>query len=115
MKTKQKIIYILMATILILLPCAANPNILKYNGGQWYNDRGELQNTNLIQEYKTIIEKPDNWSIEVIKPAMTYQNSKQTYNNGEKIIITSGATITLSGKVNEIVASKINPIIIEIK
>ena len=110
----KNILYILLVLIIIMLPVAANPSILHFDAGQWYNDREELQDGYIIREYTTIIEKYDNWTIEVLKPHLTYHNAKQTYNNGETIIITSGATITLSGKHNTITASKSNPIIIEV-
>ena len=116
METRKNIIIMIILGIvsLSIVVCAANPQILTYRFGHWFNDRSEEQDTSRIEEYKILNSTPDNWTIEVLKPSLSYTNTKQTYNNGEKIQITSGTTITLTGKINTILASKTNPIIIEI-
>jgi len=98
MEQKYKYCIILVTVfVLFALPSVlANPQILTYHSGYWYNDKNEEINTAIIEEYNQI-SYPDPWVIEVTKPQLQYHYAEQKYNNGENITIVQGeVTINLT-------------------
>lgn len=80
---------------IVAVPVLADPQILHYVNGYWFNDRNEEVNPAIITEYNEISSNP--WVIEVISPELHYADEVKQYDNGESIIIMQGATtITLT-------------------
>lgn len=90
---KTKYIIALLVVGMSIMVTSANPQILTYYSGHWFNDRMEEVNSAIIIDYREISQNP--WTIEVISPQLQYQNER-TYNNGETISIQKGNdTITV--------------------
>jgi len=98
MKQKYKYgLIIVIAIVLFLLPnVIANPQILTYHNGYWFNDKNEEVNTAIITSYEEISTSPE-WIINVISPELHYNSAISSFSNGETILIVKGSTtITLT-------------------
>ncbi len=96
MKTRY-IAAILVISLIGIGIAAANPQILQYYSGYWFNDRMEEVNPAIIQEYYTVSNSP--WVIYVTAPELHYQG-EFTYSNGEVISIQKGTdTINITADV----------------
>ena len=90
--TLLSVIILLFATTIVM----ANPQILTYRGGYWFNDHNEEVNTAIINNYETV-SYPEPWVINVLEPQLQYRTIESKFSNGETIIIVKGSsTITMT-------------------
>jgi len=82
---------ILMVAIIAPSVLADDPQNAHYIGGQWWNDRGEIMNSDLWTDYTWI----DGITIYVNEPQLSFR--ELSFDNGEVVQLTQGATtITLT-------------------
>lgn len=87
MKIDVKYIILALVIGLTIAGVSANPQILTYYGGYWFNDHMEEVNPNIIVDYVEISQDP--WIIEVIDPIL-YYHTDWTFSDNETIIIKKG-------------------------
>lgn len=94
MKVDLKYVVIALIIGLSVIGVAADPQILTYYSGYWFNDRMEEVNTVIVQDYYTVSNSP--WVIYVTVPELNYETDN-IWNNGETISIQKGNdTITIT-------------------